>query len=643
MRSLTPLAIVSAALVSGSSAPHRTLPVAQPNPNLQRAGVLHDGVLTVTLEVKESTWLLNGSDRPPMTIEAFAEAGKAPLIPGPLVRAPRGTELRIAVRNSLQTPLTFVVPASIHGGSDQITAVDSIVVASGGVDTLRTRASVAGNYLYRAFTPSRAAKTLGIRGLGIVIDTAARVSSRDRVFVIMETPDSAAAACVDTARGNPLTQCTGAGRTVFTINGRSWPNTERVPAVVGDSLHWRVLNASGDVHPMHLHGFFFRVDGFSGPFAEYQGRPAPGQMVVTQVMTPFSTMSLTWSPDRPGNWLFHCHFALHLQPDSLSTPPDDLHMRGMVGLVLGVSVAGRPGVQIAGEPGAVRHLRLAAIADSVRRDGSRAGDVPSMRFLLEEDGHRLDTGRDFSPQLDLTRGEPVSIMIVNHLAEPTSVHWHGIEVEDSYMDGVPDFSGSGKHLTPAIAPGDSFLARFTPPRAGTFMYHAHVDELREQIGGLEGALIVRDRGDVPSLDDHVFFLKGDVPTTGHPLEINGQANPDTVVLRVGRAARFRLLNLSTGNPTPTFSLTARSDSAFANGRDTLIVRWRPIAKDAADLSAAAQAPRLARQLVSMGETYDFEYTGTRVGVLQLEIRASPPPGVPVPPRLLIRVPIRVEP
>jgi hypothetical protein len=56
-----------------------------------------------------------------------------------------------------------------------------------------------------------------------------------------------------------------------------------------------------------------------------------------------------------------------------------------------------------------------------------------------------------------------------------------------------------------------------------------------------------------------------------------------------------------------------------------------------------QAPRLARQLISMRETYDFEYTGTRAGVLQLEVRASPPPGVPVPPRLLIRVPIRVEP
>ena len=87
---------------------------------------------------------------------------------------------------------------------------------------------------------------------------------------------------------------------------------------------------------------------------------------------------------------------------------------------------------------------------------------------------------------------------MNQLPEPTSVHWHGIEIQDSYADGVPGFSGAGLRLTPEIAPGDSFVARFTPPRSGTFMYHAHVDELREQLAGLEGAIIVRDPGTQPS-------------------------------------------------------------------------------------------------------------------------------------------------
>jgi len=394
---------------------------------------------------------------------------------------------------------------------------------------------------------------------------------------------------------------------------------------------------------MHLHGFYFRVDAFSGPLADYQGRPQPGQHVVTQLMSPLSAMSITWSPDRPGNWIFHCHFAIHLEPNnSIPAETDDPQMRDMAGLVLGVEVASRPGAAAVVEPNAVRHLRLIAIADSSVHHGGRSDTLPALRFVLEEHGHRIDTGRDFSPEIDLTRGEPVSIMIVNHLAEPTSVHWHGIEVEDSYVDGVPGFSGAGTRVTPGIAPGDSFEARFTPPRSGTFMYHAHVDEVREQTAGLEGALIVRDPGATASPDDHVFFLKGQRFNPAHPLEINGQASPDTVVLHVGRVARFRILNLSTQTPTPTISLTARQDSAPSNGRGMTIVRWRPVAKDGAALPVSAQVPRAARQMISMGETYDFEFVPQHPGLLGLEVHSTPPPGIRAPPGLLVRVPIRVS-
>jgi FtsP/CotA-like multicopper oxidase with cupredoxin domain len=174
------------------------------------------------------------------------------------------------------------------------------------------------------------------------------------------------------------------------------------------------------------------------------------------------------------------------------------------------------------------------------------------------------------------------------------------------------------------------------------MYHAHVDEVPEQAAGLEGALIVRDPGESAMPDDHALFFKGDGDDPAHPLEINGQPNPDTLVLHAGRPARLRLLNLSTRNPTPAFWLTARSDSAFANRGDTLVVRWRALAKDGFDLPPGTQSTRAAGQMVSMGETYDFEYTPSRRGLLQLEVRTNPPPTIPVPHILLIRVPIRVE-
>jgi len=659
MRLLT-LAVLSAVL---APAVHRNKPatVVQPNPNTERAGVLHRGMLTATLEAKETLWHLNGPGRPAMTIEAFAEPGQEPVMPGPLVRAPAGTELRLSIRNSLSKPLTFFMPTAIRGEPDG-PAMDSVVVSPGTTGLFTTRATAPGNYVYYAMLRSRWGRPAGLLAGAVVIDTA-DARARDRVFVIMETPDSAFVACADSAtnrvfaecllRNNPLLppsrMCGSAcpvGRFIYTINGRSWPNTERIHGTVGDSLRWRVINASQDTHPMHLHGFYYRVDAFDGPLAAIQGRPAPGQTVVTQLMTPFSGMSVTWSPDRPGNWLFHCHFAFHLIPDSISAARDDPHMRDMVGLVLGTIVADRPGVRVAGEPTAARHIRLVAFQDSaIANTTTGQAAVPSMRFILEEHGHRSDAGPDFSPELDLVRGEPVSITVVNHLPEPTSVHWHGIEVQDSYFDGVPGFSGEGRHLTPAIAPGDSFVAHFTPRRAGTFMYHAHVDELWEQMAGLEGALIVRDAGAVPAPDDHVFFLKSSRLEGGAaPLEINGTTNPDTLVLHVGQPARLRLLNLSTlqTSALAAVRLVAPAGHAPTGAGEMQTLQWRPIAKDGADLPLAARAPRLARQIIGMGETYDFEYTPERPGPQRLEVVTTVSPGSGARPALLIAVPIRVE-
>ena len=79
----------------------------------------------------------------------------------------------------------------------------------------------------------------------------------------------------------------------------------------------------------------------------------------------------------------------------------------------------------------------------------------------------------------------------NELPEPTAVHWHGIKLE-SYYDGVAGYSGDGRRITSAIPKDGSFEARFTPPRSGTFIYHTHVDEVRQQQAGLSGALLVVD-------------------------------------------------------------------------------------------------------------------------------------------------------
>lgn len=637
------------ALIVGAASPRGAPALVEPNPNIHRAGTLHDGVLTVALEAAEHTWQSDGPKRPAERIAAFSEAGQAPLVPGPLLRVTAGTEIRLTVRNFLAAPLTFFVPAAVHGGPDALNKADSVVIGPGAVGQLTTRATAPGGYVYRATLPtgeSRVAHVAGLLAGALVVDSASPARPpNDRVFVLMATPDSVRTAYADTSSARINIGFLQVGRITYTINGRSWPNTERVAAVVGDSLHWRIINATSDVHPMHLHGFYFRIDGLSGPwppFAIYD-KPALGEMAVTQLVWPFDAMTMTWSPNRAGNWLFHCHFAPHLDPDSINAAPDDPHLRDMVGLVLGTIVAERPGTRpaAASSDTNARRLRLVAVADSDNMPAfhgyPRVESLPHMHFVLEEQGRRVDAGKDFSPELDLTRGEPVAITVVNRLPEPTSVHWHGIEIQDSYVDGVPGFSGAGRRLTPEIAPGDSFVARFTPPRSGTFMYHAHVDELREQLAGLEGAIIVRDPGTQLSADDHVFFLKGYEPDAAHPFGINGRANPDTVVMHVGQPARLRFINLTTINIAPYVALTAQTDSSLGTARDTMILKWRPVAKDGADLPPSSQRAHLARQTIGVGETYDFEYTPTHAGPLHIEVRGNGGKRL-----LLALVPIRVE-
>jgi len=259
-----------------------------------------------------------------------------------------------------------------------------------------------------------------------------------------------------------------------------------------------------------------------------------------------------------------------------------------------------------------------------------------MRFALDERGQRSVARTGVSPTLDLTRGEPVAIMVVNRLAEPISVHWHGIELE-SYFDGVAGFAGSAQRLAPMIAPKDSFEVLMTPPRSGTFMYHSHVDEPRHHRAGLAGALIVHDAPGTPKAAEHLFFIKSARGSTGnYPMEINGLVNPDTIVLKVGGAYRFRFVNLSVTSPNAILYLTARRDSSFENLRDTMLVQWRPLAKDGADLPLSGRTLRTAQQLISIGETFDFEVRPLARGELRIEVR-------PVSAgTLFVRVPVRVE-
>lgn len=209
------------------------------------------------------------------------------------------------------------------------------------------------------------------------------------------------------------------------------------------------------------------------------------------------------------------------------------------------------------------------------------------------------------------------ITVVNRTRAATAVHWHGLEIE-SFPDGVPGWSGAPGKLMPPIAPRDSFVAEFTPPRAGTFMYHAHMDEGRQIGSGLYGALLVLEPGQSldPATDRVLVFSRGGPAAMedAAPLLVNGRSSPDTVELTAGVAHRLRLVFILPNG-------VARLRVVGAGPADTSLVVWRPLAKDGADLPAAYTRPRAALATVAVGETYDFELTPRAAGLYRLELLA----------------------
>jgi FtsP/CotA-like multicopper oxidase with cupredoxin domain len=425
-------------------------------------------------------------------------------------------------------------------------------------------------------------------------------------------------------------------RLLFVVNGRSWPNTERFHYTVGDTVRWRVINASADVHPMHLHGFYYRIDGRGTIGADTAYAEATRDMVVTSLLTAGRTMRMTWIPERPGNWLFHCHFPIHFGPKGPlgmigeSHPDEPNHasnhaLTGMNGLVVGIMVAPRKGVLESPTSDARRHLRLL-----VRQNAGAPPEQPYFGFALHETGAEPppDSGHHAGPPIVLTQGQPVSITVINRSPEPTAIHWHGIELE-SYFDGVAGFSGNNTMLAPTIAPGDSFEARFTPPRAGTFIYHTHFDELRQQPAGLAGALIVLEPGtrfdpatDIPVLISSPPDPKDEV----RAVLLNGDLAPNALEIHAGVPVRLRFINITTGRPGMRMELRNGSELA----------EWRLIAKDGADLPPGRQSRVRASRPISIGETYDVEVLPDFAGEFRLEARTAGG-------ALLGVIPVRVRP
>ena len=216
------------------------------------------------------------------------------------------------------------------------------------------------------------------------------------------------------------------------------------------------------------------------------------------------------------------------------------------------------------------------------------------------------------PTIRVTEGDMVEVVVRNDLNEGTSIHWHGVHVPND-QDGVSGVTQD------AIQPGATYTYRFVAPHAGTFMYHAHGPNSREQMDrGLYAPFIIDPAGgDVLKVDKEVTLTignwmvgdsSGQMPgmdmggdSTSMSMEydyftINGKSYPATTATSVQQNDLVRVRFL---NPSQTVH------PMHLHGTDMAV-----IAKDGEPLTTPQ---RLNVLNIAPGETYDVVFRADNPG------------------------------
>ena len=158
------------------------------------------------------------------------------------------------------------------------------------------------------------------------------------------------------------------------------------------------------------------------------------------------------------------------------------------------------------------------------------------------------------PLIKGKEGTTLLVDVTNQLNEPTSIHWHGLRIDNS-MDGVPGVTQD------PIQPGSSFTYHLNLNEAGTYWYHPHFNAGEQLERGLKGVLVVEARNQLPWSQDVVWFLDdwrfqrdGTIfphfnthhdlmhdGRWGNAITVNGQVKPE-ILVSPGQRIRLRMVN-----------------------------------------------------------------------------------------------------
>ncbi len=243
--------------------------------------------------VQETSWELVTGVR----VDAITFNGT---VPGPTIRVTEGDTVEVVVRNEL-TETTSIHWHGLHVPNDQdgVAGITQDPIAPGATYTYRFIAPHAGTFMYHAHGDrSREQIDRGLYAPFIIDPQGTDPVAADREYVL--------------AIGNWMAGAGMAGMDAmsmeynyFTINGKSFPETERIEVGEGELVRLRFINPSQTIHPMHLHGMDMAM------FAKDGETLTEPQRLNTLDIAQGETYDVVFRADNPGTWLLHCHDLHH--------------------------------------------------------------------------------------------------------------------------------------------------------------------------------------------------------------------------------------------------------------------------------------------------------------------------------------------
>lgn len=235
-----------------------------------------------------------------VTVTAWAYNG---MVPGPLIRVTDGDKVKILVKNNLSEPTTIhwhgiQVPNNMDGIPDETQKP----IEPGETFTYEFVAKPAGTYWYHSHYDSDKQISVGLSG-AFIIEPKGGLASKpdiDRVLMLNEWR-------VIDGQTYAAMPATGMDGNFFTINGKAFPDTEMINVKVGQKVRLRFVGSGQMIHPMHLHGFPFKIVATDG-----NDVPESAQWTKDTVsVAPGERYDIEFTPDRPGKWMLHCHIPHH--------------------------------------------------------------------------------------------------------------------------------------------------------------------------------------------------------------------------------------------------------------------------------------------------------------------------------------------